>query len=179
MCKTNNWCRYYLHYTNTHHPIAIEGEFSRCIWRWWYRTQSLFTFPMPFTMSNYMRRREGEIIWYSKHTAWLRKTVIQSSERRSGWVRHRSPTLLQTRHMSIMASQITGHVSVCSTICSGQHQRHMKAPRYWPFVRGIHRWPLNSRTKGQWRGNASIWWRQPAPERCPGDRVAQTATKYV
>ena len=25
-------------------------------------------------------------------------------------------------------------------------------PRYWPFVRGIHRSPLNSTHKGQWRG---------------------------
>ena len=25
-------------------------------------------------------------------------------------------------------------------------------PRYWPFVRGIHRWPMNSPDKGQWRG---------------------------
>ena len=25
-------------------------------------------------------------------------------------------------------------------------------PRYWPFVRGIHRSPVNSRHKGQWRG---------------------------
>ena len=23
--------------------------------------------------------------------------------------------------------------------------------RYWPFVRGIHRWPVNSPLKGQWR----------------------------
>ena len=23
---------------------------------------------------------------------------------------------------------------------------------YWPFVRGIHRWPMNSPHKGQWRG---------------------------
>ena len=27
------------------------------------------------------------------------------------------------------------------------------------FVWGIHRWPMNSRTNGQWRGNVSIWWR--------------------
>ena len=26
-------------------------------------------------------------------------------------------------------------------------------PRYWPFVRGIHRWPVNSPHKGQWRGD--------------------------
>ena len=25
-------------------------------------------------------------------------------------------------------------------------------PRYWPFVRGIHRSPVNSPLKGQWRG---------------------------
>ena len=25
-------------------------------------------------------------------------------------------------------------------------------PRYWPFVRGIHRSPVNSSHKGQWRG---------------------------
>ena len=25
-------------------------------------------------------------------------------------------------------------------------------PSYWPFVRGIHRWPVNSPLKGQWRG---------------------------
>ena len=24
-------------------------------------------------------------------------------------------------------------------------------PRYWPFVRGIHRWPVNLPHKGQWR----------------------------
>ena len=28
-------------------------------------------------------------------------------------------------------------------------------PRYWPFVRGIHRSPVNSPHKDQWRG-ASI-----------------------
>ena len=25
-------------------------------------------------------------------------------------------------------------------------------PRYWSFVQGIHRWPVNSPHKGQWRG---------------------------
>ena len=28
----------------------------------------------------------------------------------------------------------------------------MDFPRYWPFVRGIHRSPVNSPHKGQWRG---------------------------
>ena len=35
-------------------------------------------------------------------------------------------------------------------------------PRYWPFVRGIHRSPVNSPHKGQWRGAlmdslSSVW----------------------
>ena len=29
-------------------------------------------------------------------------------------------------------------------------------PRYWPFVRGIHRSPVNSPQKGQWRGAWSL-----------------------
>ena len=36
-------------------------------------------------------------------------------------------------------------------------------PRYWPFVRGIHRFPLNSPHKGQWRGALmfSLIWTNP------------------
>ena len=37
----------------------------------------------------------------------------------------------------------------------GLHDDVMKwkhFPRYWPFVRGIHRSPVNSPHKGQWRG---------------------------
>ena len=49
----------------------------------------------------------------------------------------------------------TSYMSKCS------HFNHLYAyddviklkhfPRYWPFVRGIHRWPVNSPHKGQWR----------------------------
>ena len=31
-------------------------------------------------------------------------------------------------------------------------------PRYWPFVRGIHRSPVNSPHKGQWRGALTFSW---------------------
>ena len=38
--------------------------------------------------------------------------------------------------------------------CLGSWWRHQmeKFPRYWPFMRGIHRSPVNSPHKGQWRG---------------------------
>ena len=34
-------------------------------------------------------------------------------------------------------------------------------PRYWPFVRGIHRSAVNSPHKGQWRGALKFLWSVP------------------
>ena len=39
--------------------------------------------------------------------------------------------------------------------CEDSHDDVIKwkhFPRYWPFVRGIHRSPVNTHDKGQWRG---------------------------
>ena len=80
--------------------------------------------------------------------------------------------------MSMMASQITNVSTACSIINSGTGQRKHQSsvslafvgvdsphhddvpgddvikwkhfPWYWPFVRGIHRSPVNSPHKGQW-----------------------------
>ena len=47
---------------------------------------------------------------------------------------------------------------VVSLVRSHDRRRHDDVikwkhfPRYWPFVRGIHRSPVNSPHKGQWRG---------------------------
>ena len=43
----------------------------------------------------------------------------------------------------------------CNRRCLGIHDDVIKwkhFPRYWPFVRGIHRLPVNSPHKGQWQG---------------------------
>ena len=50
--------------------------------------------------------------------------------------------------MDVIASQITSNSILYSTLCSCHHQRNIKVPRYWPFVRGIHRWLVNSTHKG-------------------------------
>ena len=50
--------------------------------------------------------------------------------------------------MSAMASQITGVVIVCSTVCWGTDQRKHQSSASLAFVRGIHRWPVNSPRKG-------------------------------
>ena len=47
-----------------------------------------------------------------------------------------------------MASQITGLSVVCLTVCSGADQRKHQSPASLAFVRGIHRWPVNSPHEG-------------------------------
>ena len=51
--------------------------------------------------------------------------------------------------MSALASQITRFTIVYSTVYSGTNQRKHQSSASLAFVRGIHRWPVNSRTKGQ------------------------------
>ena len=46
--------------------------------------------------------------------------------------------------MSAMASQITSFTIVYSTVYSGAGQRKHQSPASLAFVRGIHRWPVNS-----------------------------------
>ena len=46
--------------------------------------------------------------------------------------------------MSIMTPQITGNSTVCATVYLGKNQRKHQIPRYWSFLRGIYRWPVDS-----------------------------------
>ena len=50
--------------------------------------------------------------------------------------------------MSMMAFQITSVSIVCSTVCSVVDQRKHQNATSLAFVRGIHRWPVNSPHKG-------------------------------
>ena len=50
--------------------------------------------------------------------------------------------------MGMVASQITSLTTVCPTIYSGADQRKHQSSASLAFVRGIHRWPLNSPHKG-------------------------------
>ena len=50
--------------------------------------------------------------------------------------------------MSSVASQITSVSFVCSSACSGADQRKHQSSASLAFVRGIHRWPVNSPNKG-------------------------------
>ena len=61
--------------------------------------------------------------------------------------------------MGAMASQITSLTIVYSTVYSGADHRHQSSASQ-AFVRGIHRWPVNSPHKCPVNAeNVSIWWR--------------------
>ena len=61
--------------------------------------------------------------------------------------------------MSAMASQITSLAIVYSTVYSGADQRKYHSSSSLAFVRGIHRWPVNSQRASNTE-NISNWWRQ-------------------
>ena len=50
--------------------------------------------------------------------------------------------------------QIIGYIMVCLKVVFVHDDviKWKQVPRYWPFVWGIHRSPVNSPHKGQWRG---------------------------
>ena len=50
--------------------------------------------------------------------------------------------------MSAMATQIAGVSIVCAAVCSGADQRKHQSSASLAFVRGIHRWPMDSPYKG-------------------------------
>ena len=50
--------------------------------------------------------------------------------------------------MGVMTSQITSVTIVYSTVCWGADQRKHQSFASLAFVRGIHRWPVNSPHKG-------------------------------
>ena len=61
--------------------------------------------------------------------------------------------------MSAMASQITSVSIVCLTVCPGADQRKHQSSASMAFVKGIHQWPNDSLTKGQYvRANHINQW---------------------
>ena len=79
---------------------------------------------------------------YSKCTQY-HFTVFHSCVRERKYSIHYSDVI-----MGAMASQITSLTIVYSTAYSGADQRKHQSSASLAFVRGIHRWPVNSPHKG-------------------------------
>ena len=81
----------------------------------------------------------------------LKKTVVRYCSFQS----MKEITIMRTQRshysdviMSSRASQFTGVSIACSTVCSGADQRKHQSSALLAFVRGFHRWPVNSPHKG-------------------------------
>ena len=59
--------------------------------------------------------------------------------------------------MGVMASQINSLTIVYSTVYSGVHQRKHQSSASLAFVRGIHRWPVNSPHKWPVTRKMYLW----------------------
>ena len=108
--------------------------------------------------------------------------ILKNAERKMDHYTHYNDVTMRE-----MASQITSLTIVYSGVYSGAYQRKHQSPASLAFVRGIHRWPVNSPNKGQWRGKrfhlmTSSWWAirrqmvRPRPQTPQGEPVAKYGT---
>ena len=67
------------------------------------------------------------------------------------WLMIYSETCIYQYPPSLPRGQHSGHPNA-NKIIHDDVIKWKHFPRYWPFVRGIHRLPVNSPHKGQWRG---------------------------
>ena len=80
------------------------------------------------------------------HTFWNRVAILIKIVYWNIWCRSASRTHYNDIIMSAMASQITNLTIVHSSVYSGAEKNQSSASL--AFVRGIHRWPVNSPHKG-------------------------------
>ena len=92
------------------------------------------------------------MIYISIHVATINKQPLRGVDRRelwrvlvvvAGWL-HYHHVHYNDVIMSAMASQITSLAIVYSMVYSGADQRKHQSSASLAFVRGIHRWPVNS-----------------------------------
>ena len=143
----------------THHPRVSLTQFSFC---WWRHNRLLLTSQWPddcdgitwIVISNSLDIDfiHGDIHgWSCKkdsfiYYVWSRLSYIQCY------------AILD--RVTVLAWYSVGWLyddtCTCHDVIKWKH-----FPRYWPFVRGIHRSPVNSLHKGQWRGALYFLWSAP------------------
>ena len=79
-------------------------------------------------------RRQKMYNWYSKKKIWHYWQWYNGKTN----VIKQYLTTLQWRHMNAMGSQITSNSIVWLTVIQANLKEDIKAPKCWPFVRGIH-----------------------------------------
>ena len=109
----------------------------KCIWIWRLQNETI----LPRSLSEDRQLFSGVFNMFGiprarKHEQWCYRTIMDSDS-----------------HCYRFSDSKLMWWMLCLLLCC--HDDVIKwnhLPRYWPFVRGIHRSPVNSLHKGQWRG---------------------------
>ena len=90
---------------------------------------------------------------------WFRGFVMEGTVTFDEWY---VKFYVHNRHSGIEETWLVSWTFWVTSVSRWRHQMEIFS-RYWPFVRGIHRSPVNSHLKGQWRG-ALLFFLWSAPE---------------
>ena len=100
-----------------------------------------------FISASTFNNSSGNQLWYVV-VAWywwieVRVMLVAWQHQANTWNNHYGDVM-----MSAMASQITSPTTVYLIVCSGANQRKYQSSTSMAFLRGIHRWSVNSLHKG-------------------------------
>ena len=137
------------------HLHNIHQHLFRSLTRHSYITCHMIWF---FTMDNLIN------IWWYMHVFHIPCAVYPVLHVHSHF--HHSDVIMGT-----MASHITSLTILYSTVYSGAYQRKHQSSASLAFVRGIHRWPVNSPHTGP--VTRKIWWRHHVNTRFTHNTVLQ------
>ena len=138
-------CNYPNGFKNTTNVYSIHLELRMAVpcqistGRWKYVNPCLYFLGIPDQRTVYVKRQMRPRWTYVRRSS-VTPDLIASTSLRDQWFNFMS---------------VRQWVGVHRSLESRSHDDVIKwkhFPRYWPFVRGIHRSPVNSPHKGQWRG---------------------------
>ena len=120
-------------------------QFDRWMWRFLERNGNFFIFSMTISV----RKVFSWSVWCElAHTTALSLLSMALRHFSRSWLRTTYRLHYSSVIMRAMASQITGVLMVCWIVCSCADQRKLKNSASLAFVRGIHRWLVNSPHNG-------------------------------
>ena len=124
-----------------HYKLEMRANLYHAMFIYEYRSENLDEL-LPFRL---LYKRPFIQLDTAPHVGMCIPTLVCERWRCSfgDWIFHYGDVI-----MSAIASQITSLMIVYSTVYSGADQRKHQSSASLVFVRGIHRWPVNSPHKG-------------------------------
>ena len=127
-----------------HHVFMLPLGFKKNHWNVHQNIQySCKAISVKMTSAKYRPFRSGLNVWrYTCHAVQAARRVI-----------YEVPVCNYLARDSLhMSSQNAWALDSRGLLLHGDVIKWKHVPRYWPFMRGIHRSPVDSPHKGQWRG---------------------------